>query len=400
MILRSKNEIISEVLSRSVSEVILRDHLEPLLRSGKKLRIKFGIDPTAPDLHLGHTVALRKLRLFQDLGHTIILIIGDFTAMIGDPSGRNQTRVPLGEKEVSLNMKRYLKQAGKIINVKKTEVRYNSAWYKKKNQLIYELTSRVSLQRSIERDDFEKRLAGKEEITILEVLYPLLQGYDSVVVSADIEIGGSDQKFNMLMGRRLQRSYGLGEQDIITLDLIPGTDGHRKMSKSYGNAIGLEESPNNIFGKIMSIPDSLIIPYARAFTSRSLEDVADDEKKIQSGHLHPKDAKMMLAKEIISLYHSAKKADEAEKFFVRVFQQKEVPSAIPEVIVKKDTTLLGFLRTFHASASNSEARRLISGGGVRVDDTILKDEKLIISKEFHGRVLRVGKRHFYKIRVQ
>lgn len=400
MILRSKNEIISEVLSRSVSEVIIREHCEPLLRSGKKLRIKFGIDPTAPDLHLGHTVALRKLRLFQDLGHTIILIIGDFTAMIGDPSGRNQTRVPLGEKEVSSNMKRYLKQAGKIINIKKTEVRYNSAWYKKKNQLIYELTSRVSLQRSIERDDFEKRLAGKEEITILEVLYPLLQGYDSVVVGADIEIGGSDQKFNMLMGRRLQRSYGISEQDIITLDLIPGTDGHRKMSKSYGNAIGLEESPNDIFGKIMSIPDSLIIPYVRAFTGRSLEDAADDEKKIQSEHLHPKDAKIVLAKEIISLYHSVKKADDAEIFFTRVFQKKEIPLDVPEVRVKKSMTLLEFLRAFHSSASNSEARRLISGGGVRVDDKVLKDEKMIMSEEFHGRILRVGKRHFYKIRVQ
>ena len=251
---------IEKILGRGVEEVIAKGHLEAALRSGKKLRVKFGIDPTAPDLHLGHAVPLRKLRQFQDLGHKAVLIIGDFTAMIGDPSGRVGARPPLTKERVKENMKRYLRQAGKIINVKNAEIHYNSKWLGKK-QTIIELSRAATVQQVLHREDFKKRIAEGGDVTLLEVLYPLLQGYDSVMVKADAEIGGTDQKFNLLMGRQIQRYFGMAEQDILMVPLLEGTDGVRKMSKSYDNYIGLDAVPSEMFGKIMSIPDQLIDKY-------------------------------------------------------------------------------------------------------------------------------------------
>ena len=250
-----------DLLTRGVVEVIEKDHLALRLAQGKKkLRVKFGIDPTAPDLHLGHTVPLRKLRQFQDAGHQAVLIIGDFTAQIGDPSGRDKTRPKLSEKEIKNNFKTYLGQAKKILDIKKTEIHYNSEWFKK-DKLILELMSQMSMERVMEREDFQKRIKAGQEVTMLEALYPIMQGYDSVAIKADLEIGGSDQKFNLLMGRRMQRKYNLPEQDVLTLPLLEGTDGVHKMSKSLGNYIGLAEKSEIMFGKIMSVPDNLVLKY-------------------------------------------------------------------------------------------------------------------------------------------
>ncbi len=395
-----KSALTEELLVRSVAEVIVVDHLREALSSGKRLRVKFGIDPTAPDIHLGHTVALRKLRAFQDAGHSIILIIGDFTAMIGDPSGRSETRKVLSASDVKANMKKYLAQAGRIINIKKTEVHYNSSWYKKGSlALLTDIFSRVTVQRVLERDDFQKRLRGNQEISMLEIMYPLLQGYDSVAVKSDIEIGGTDQKFNMLMGRRLQRSFDMPEQDVMTLELVEGLDGVKKMSKSYGNYIGISDNPADMFGKVMSIPDTLMMKYFRAFTDLSLEELKSIEASLSRHALHPRDAKLKLAREIVFAYHGAIKARKAEEAFIGTFQRRENPENVPNVEVPENMSVIDFLKTFHGSKSNSEARRLIAGGGVKIDLETVEDEKRRLSGDDHGKILKVGKRHFYRIAI-
>ena len=262
-----KEQKIRKILTHGVEEIIVKEHLEKALKSGKKLRVKLGIDPTAPDLHLGHTVPLIKLGQFQRAGHKIVLIIGDFTATIGDPSSRTEARKSLSERQVKSNMKKYIDYAGKIIDVKKTEIRHNSEWLKSGGvKLFLELAKGASIQQILKREDFRKRLALGNDVSVLESLYPLFQGYDSVAVKADVEIGGRDQKLNLLMGRRIQRSFGMPEQDIMTFPLIEGTDGVRKMSKSYGNYVALDEKPNEMFGKLMTIPDSLVKKYFEALT--------------------------------------------------------------------------------------------------------------------------------------
>lgn len=396
--IKRKDIVSRDLLTRAVDEVIVREHLERALASGRKLRVKFGIDPTAPDLHLGHTVPLRKLRAFQDAGHRAVLIIGDFTATVGDPSGRDEARKPMTEKEITHNMKEYLSQAGKVIDLKKTEVRYNSEWYRKAGVgFLYDLLSKVTVQRALERDDFQKRITEGRDLTILEMIYPLLQGYDSVAVAADVELGGTDQKFNLLTGRKIQRRFGTEEQDILTTALIEGTDGGRKMSKSLGNYIGLRDSADEMFGKIMSIPDNLIIKYFTALTDEPIADIAEMEQKIRSGRMNPRDAKTRLGEKIVAAYHGGGAALRARDRFIKIFFQKEQPEDMPEIkIEKRAWNAVDLLVRVGAAPSKGEARRLVVQGAVEIGGREVKDprEEIILDKK---QVLRVGKRRFLKV---
>lgn len=395
---KKKTRLSSELFTRGVEEVIVREHLEAAIRSGKKLRVKFGIDPTSPDLHLGHTVPLRKLRAFQDLGHKAVLIIGDFTAMVGDPSGRSESRSLLTEKDVRANMKHYLAQVDRVLDLKKAEIRHNSEWYKKRGvAFLYDLFSKVTVQRAIERDDFSKRLADQQDVSVLEVIYPLLQGYDSVAVKADVEIGGSDQKFNLLMGRRIQRRYGQKEQDILTTWLIEGTDGTRKMSKSFGNYIGLREAPGDIFGKVMAIPDDLIVKYYTALTDVPLAEVESIKQDMRSARLNPRDAKQALGERIVAMYHAPEAARKAREEFLRVFSRRELPSEVPTARARRGAwDIADLLAHVGLAPSKSEARRLIGQGAVEIDGRRLMDAKAEIKLD-GAILLRVGKRKFLKV---
>lgn len=379
-------DLIDRILNRGTEEIIDQKHLEETLRSGKKLRVKLGIDPTAPDIHLGHSVVLRKLKQFQELGHTVVLIIGDFTARIGDPSGRNEARKPLTAEEIEKNLKGYLEEAGKIINVKKSEIRRNSEWHAKGGlEHILSIAQSATIQQILRRDDFKKRLAEDSDISLLETLYPILQGYDSVAVKADVELGGTDQKFNLLMGRRVQRHFGMNEQDILTVPLIEGTDGVKKMSKSYGNYIGLSETPENMFGKTMAIPDALIKKYFTLLTDNDIPDITN-----------PYEAKMLLAETITGMYHSKKDAEKARENFIKKFSKKETPDDAPALKVgKKETTLLDLLLKSGVE-SKSEARRLITQHAIQLNETVKKDPDEIISVR-GGEILKVGKRKFFKL---
>ncbi len=389
----------SDILTRGVEEVIVREHLEAALRSGKKLRVKFGIDPTSPDLHLGHTVPLRKLRAFQDLGHKAVLIIGDFTAMVGDPSGRSEARRLLSEKDVRTNMQNYLVQIGKVIDVPNAEIRRNSEWYKKKGVgFLYDLFSKVTVQRAVERDDFQKRMAQGQDVSVLEVIYPLLQGYDSVAVGADVEIGGSDQKFNLLMGRRIQRRYNHPEQDILTAWLIEGTDGARKMSKSTGNYIGIREAPGEMFGKIMAIPDGLIIKYFTALTDVPADEIETMHRQMRSSKANPRDLKLALGEKIVAMYHSAAAARKARDGFIRVFSKHEMPDDMPVVKLEHagEWDPAALLVALGLAPSKSEARRLVAQKAVEIDGQLVPaDAKEVRVAE--GTVIRVGKRRFVKV---
>lgn len=383
---------LEQLLTRGVAEVIEKEHLEAALRqaqgSHKKLRVKFGIDPTAPDLHLGHAVPLRKLRQFQDAGHKAVLIIGDFTARIGDPSGRDKTRPQLSEKEIKKNFETYLDQAKKILDVRKIEVCYNSKWFDGNWKLFLELMGQISMERVMERDDFQERIKAGQEVTMLEALYPILQGYDSVAVRADVEIGGVDQKFNLLMGRRLQRKHNQPEQDIMMFPILEGTDGVRKMSKTYDNYIGLDEKPEMMFGKIMSVPDNLILKYTELLTDLPLEKISD-----------PRAAKLKLAKTLVGMYHGKTAAEKAEKEFIRVVSKKGIPEKIPTfTLTAKRLTLAELLVATKLVPSKSEAWRLIKQGGVKIDNEKQTDPNKIIKIEKEI-LLQVGKRKFLKIVV-
>ncbi len=384
-----------ELLTRGVVEVIEKDHLESRLAKGEKLRVKFGIDPTAPDLHLGHTVPLRKLRKFQDAGHQAVMIIGDFTARIGDPTGRSEERKPLTEKQVKANLKEYLKQAGKILNVKKLEVQYNSRWFLKEGVAsILELSRAGSIQQVLHRADFKKRLEEGHDITMLEMMYPLFQGYDSVKVRADLEIGGTDQKFNLLMGRRVQRHFGVSEQDILTLPLLEGVDGVKKMSKSSGNYIGIAEEPAMMYGKLMSIPDELTAKYTELLTDL---DVSEMESLVKN---NPRSAKMKLAKEIVRMYHDEKSAKAAEEEFVRVVSHKEMPREIEgykvSVSGEKSISLIDLLVATKMAESKGAAKRLIEQGGVKIDGERQMDQGKIVNLN-NPVILQVGPRKFVKV---
>jgi len=377
---------IEKILHRGVEEIIVKNHLEKALRSGKKLRVKLGIDPTAPDLHLGHTVVLRKLRQFQDAGHKAVLIIGDFTAQIGDPSARAEARKPLTPKEIKINLKSYLKQAGKVINVQKAEIRYNSEWHKKTDlQRVSELLSDFTVQQIIARDDFSKRLREHRPLWVHEILYPALQAYDSVMVRADVELGGTDQKFNLLAGRSLMEKRNLKPQDVLTVPLIEGLDGVRKMSKSFKNYIGLNENPNEMFAKIMAVPDKLIPKYFELLT---------DENPPRG--TSPYQAKITLSETIVAMYHSKKEATAAKNEFSRVFSKKELPAKIPSLKLQSKKTLLTELLIKSGVPSKSEARRLITQGAVELngEKKTNPQERLNLSR---GDVLKIGKHRFFRI---
>ena len=394
----TSKEKIDNLLTRAVSEAIVMGHLETVLKSGKRLRIKFGIDPTAPDIHLGHAVPLMKLRQFQDLGHQAVLIIGDFTARIGDPTGRIETRKPLSDAVIKKNLKNYLKQAEKIIDIKKAEIHYNSEWFgKMKAAEFHDLASRVTVQQILKRQDFRDRIKNDQDIMTNEMMYPLFQGSDSVKVKADIEIGGQDQTLNMLMGRRIQRSYGIPEQDILATWLIEGIDGIKKMSKSFGNYIGITEKPYTMYGKVMSIPDSLITKYFIALTSVPDQEIQKIDRDIKSGKTNPRDVKINLAHEIVKIYHGVKKAEEAAHEFHKIFIDKELPGKVPAVSLRAGSYLIiDLLVNTGLAASKSEARRLVEQGAVKIDGGVIKDIKAEL-KVLGSVVVQVGKRNFRKI---
>lgn len=394
---KADDQTIKRLLGRGIEEVIVREHLANDLKKGTALRIKLGADPTAPDLHLGHAVVLRKLRDFQELGHTVVFIIGDYTALIGDPSGKSKTRPQLDAKTIAQNAKTYFAQVGKILDLKKTEVHYNSEWFRKMSIAdLIRLAAQISTQRTLERDDFANRLKEGIEIAQHELLYPLMQAYDSVVIKASVEIGGTDQKFNMLSGRELQKKTGLDPQDVITCPLLIGTDGEKKMSKSLGNYIGLSDAPADMFGKVMSIPDKLIIHYFELATDLGEEEIAVLKKELESGE-NPRDIKARLASEIVGLYHGAKAAKVAEEAFERVFSKKEMPRVAPEVRVKKSSiNILDLLVGIKLVSSKGEARRVVEQGGVKVDGQVVPDINAQVEIKKGGILVQKGKKAFLR----
>lgn len=381
-----------EVLKRGVAEIIPEEDLARKLSTCKPLRIKWGADPSAPDLHLGHTVILNKLRQFQDLGHEVLFLIGDFTARIGDPSGRSETRKILSQQEVKKNAKTYQDQIFKILSRSKTKVVYNSRWLKKMNLVdIFKLSSQYTVARMLERKDFSQRFEEERDISVVEFLYPLLQGYDSVHLKADVEIGGTDQKFNLLMGRTLQQRYGQDPQVVVTLPLLEGTDGGKKMSKSLGNYIGITEPPGEIFGKIMSISDELMLRYYQLLADFDLEEI----KK-----MHPKEAKKKLAGLLVARFYGEKEARKAEEEFESIFKEGNIPQDIPLKMFKgHEITLVDLLVEGGMADSKSQARRLIKQGGVSIDGQIIKEEKSMVALKGE-KVVKAGKRKFLRIRAE
>lgn len=375
------------------TEVISPAELAAKVALGRPLRIKLGLDPTAPDLHLGHSVVLKKLRDFQRAGDTVIFLVGDFTAMIGDPTGRSETRKPLSREQIAQNAETYRSQAFQILDPGRTEVRFNSEWM---NDLgvrrLIEIAAKLSVARLLERDDFEKRLARQEPLFLHELLYPVIQGFDSVALEADLEIGGTDQKFNMLVGRELQRDFGQAPQVVITMPLLEGLDGERKMSKSLGNCVGLTEPPEEIYGKLMSVPDKLMARYYELLTSVS----ADELAAVKSGEMHPMEAKKRLARTIVGEYHGEDAAARAEQYFESKFQRREVPATAQVYRIAEDLWICELMKQLQFSSSNSEARRLVSQGAVRVDGRTITDVNFRFVPGEH-KVLEVGKRRVARI---
>lgn len=393
---------IQEVLTRGVEEVIDRENLEKKLLSGKKLRIKFGIDPTSPNIHIGRAVPLLKLRDFQDAGHKIVLIIGDFTGVVGDTSDKDSERPMLDERTVKENMKNYVAQAEKILDIRKCEVKYNSDWLKKLNyHEIGRQADNFSLNEFISRENISKRLDAGKRISLRELLYPLMQGYDSVAVKADVEIGGTDQRFNLLAGRQLQRYYKQEVQDIITNPLIEGLDG-RKMSSSWGNTVNLFDPANEMFGKIMSLKDEFIIKYFILTTRVSLQKVEEYKKEISLGK-NPRDIKAQLAFEIVKMYHGVKEAKKAQEEFDKVFKSRELPSDIQVFETnRKNYFVLDLLFDAKLASSKNVAKRLVEGGGVEIQIGEKKDRVADWKKEIglqDGMIIKVGSRKFVKIHL-
>ena len=394
-----------KALTHGIEECIpaaeLKQKLTESHKNKKPLNVKWGADPSAPDLHLGHTVALTKLRQFQDLGHTVIFLIGDFTGRIGDPTGKSETRKQLTPEQVQENAKTYQTQVFKILDRSKTVIRFNSEWLDKMSFAdVVRLSAKYTVARMLERDDFSKRFKEQTAISIHEFLYPLAQGYDSVALQSDIEIGGTDQKFNLLVGRELQRDYGQTPQVVMTLPLLEGTDGVQKMSKSLGNAIGVQDPPQEIFGKIMSISDPLMLKYYRLLTNRSVEQMKSLELDISSGKKHPKTAKVELATELITRFYDEKSAKHAAEDFERVFSQRSLPEnlEVQKVGSSQATTLISLLVAAGFAASNSEARRKIEEGAVRIDNNKQTDMNRPF-KSGEAFVLQLGKRQIKKISI-
>jgi tyrosyl-tRNA synthetase len=393
-----------EVIKRGTEQIIPEDELIAKLRrsieTGTPLRIKQGFDPTAPDIHLGHTVTINKLKQFQDLGHEVIFLIGDFTGMIGDPSGRIESRRQMTREEVLRNAETYKEQIFKILDPQRTRIEFNSRWCQPMTFAdVLELASKYTVARLLERDDFAERFHNNQPISVLEFLYPLVQGYDSVALRADVELGGTDQIFNLLVGREVQREYGQEPQVVITMPLLVGTDGVEKMSKSLGNYIGICEPPREIYGKTMSIADDLIVPYFRLLTEVSSQELADIENRMRSQEVNPRDLKMRLAREIVAQYYDAQSAAAAEEEFKRIFQRRGLPDEIPEYVVRPQEQPIWIVKLMVASgmaATNGQARRLIAQGGVRIEDHKITDEdlELRIDREI---LLKIGKKRFLKV---
>ena len=380
-------------LGRSAAEVISNDELAARLREGRPLRVKLGMDPTAPDLHLGHSVTLKKLRDFQRGGHTVIFLVGDFTAMIGDPTGRSETRKPLSRDQIVANAETYQRQVAKILDPALTEVRFNSEWMDKLDiRGLIEIAAKLSVARMLERDDFEKRLAAEEPLFLHELLYPLVQGYDSVALRADVELGGTDQKFNMLVARELQRAFGQAPQVVITMPLLEGLDGVRKMSKSYGNAVGLTDEPRDMFGKLMSIPDRMMPRYFELLTDVEPAELA----AMRSGEAHPMESKKRLATIIVAEYYGDDAAKDARDYFESKFQRREVPQDVPVFRIAAELWICELLKQLGFAASTNEARRLVGQGAVRVDRQTVTDINFHFVPGQH-RILEVGKRRVARI---
>ncbi|MBA3632337.1 MAG: tyrosine--tRNA ligase [Acidobacteria bacterium] len=383
-----------------IREEDLRAKLEKSNKTGKPLIVKYGADPTAPDIHLGHTVVIRKLKAFQELGHTAVFLIGDFTGMIGDPSGKSATRPMLAREEILANAETYKTQIFKLLDPEKTEIRFNSEWFDKFGAADFiKLASHTTVAQILERDDFEKRMREEKPIALHELLYPLVQGYDSVALEADVELGGTDQKFNLLVGRNLQREYDQEPQVVITTPLLEGTDGVQKMSKSVGNYIGINEEPNEMFGKIMSISDELMWKYYELLTDLSVDEINSLRFKCEAGATNPRDAKVELAKYIIKDFHSEKDAEAAEQNFVNQFSKGQIPDNIEEISLARQTYKLPeLLVQTNLASSKGEARRLIEQGGVKINGEKVSD----VQAEFElngekGFIIQVGKRKFLKI---
>ena len=387
-----------EVIKKDTVDFITEEEFLDKLNRKKQLKVKLGVDPSRPDLHLGHAVVLRKLRQFQKFGHIVYLIIGDFTARIGDPSGRSKTRPLLSEEEVRENSKTYVEQAFKILDPNKTVIKFNSEWLSTLTfEDIINLTSRYTVARMLERDDFNKRLAENEPISISEFLYPIAQAYDSIVIEADVETGGTDQLFNLLVGRKLQEEFGQEPQIVVTMPLIEGTDGNLKMSKSYNNYIAFNDTPDDIFGKIMSVPDHLIIKYMTYLTDIPRDKIKDYEDKMKNDKINPRDVKMVLAEEVVKMLYNEEEAQKAKDNFIAIFQKKDMPDDLPEIIVQENETILDIVAKTNVFDSNSEIKRAISQGAIRINDEKIDDFKYILDCE-DGAVLRVGKKNYFRLK--
>ncbi len=390
------------LIKRGSDEILVEEELKTRLASGKKLRVKLGFDPTAPDIHLGHTVILNKMRQFQDLGHEVIFLIGDFTGMIGDPTGKNVTRQPLTREEVEVNAATYREQVFKILDPDKTIIEFNSRWMNKMDAAgLVQLAAQSTVARMLERDDFGQRFRTQQPIAIHEFLYPLLQGYDSVALKADVELGGTDQKFNLLMGRELQKHYQQAPQVVLTMPLIEGTDGLKKMSKSLNNYIGIDESADQMFGKLMSISDPLMWRYFELLSFRPMEDIRTWQRATKEEGANPRDYKILLAEEIITRFHGASAAKAAHEHFIAQFQRGEMPDDMPEIELNVGSggiAIANLLKEAGLTTSTSNSLRMLKDGAVRIDGERVSDKALIL-KPGTQHVYQVGKRRFAKVTI-
>ena len=394
------NDVLAQI-KRGTEEVLIESELIEKLESGKRLRIKAGFDPTAPDLHLGHTVLINKLRVFQDLGHEVLFLIGDFTGMIGDPTGKSSTRPPLTRDQVIENARSYEQQIFKILDPEKTLVMFNSSWMNEMSSAdLIQLAARHTVARMLERDDFSKRYQGGQPIAIHEFLYPLIQGYDSVAMKADVELGGTDQKFNLLVGRELQKQYGQPQQTVITLPILEGLDGVQKMSKSLNNYIGISEAPDEMFGKIMSVSDELMWRYFELLSFRPLDEIEGFKKEMEHGR-NPRDIKFLLGEEIVARFHSSAEAIAARENFIARFQKGAMPDDIPEKTLNNDgqsLAIANLLKQAGLTQSTSDALRMIKQGAVKIDGERVENSKLeIAAGSCH--IYQVGKRRFARVSV-
>ncbi len=394
-----------EVIGRGSVDIInkeeLKKKLERAISSGKPLRVKAGFDPTAPDLHLGHTVLIQKMKHFQDLGHQVIFLIGDFTGLIGDPTGKSDTRPPLTPEQVQENAATYKEQIFKILDPEKTEVAFNSTWMNEMRSIdMIRLCAKYTVARMLEREDFKQRFQNQKSIAVHEFIYPLIQGYDSVALKADVELGGTDQTFNLLVGRHIQKEYGQEPQIVLTMPLLEGLDGVNKMSKSLGNYVGITEEPFQMFGKLMSISDQLMFRYYELLSSLSMKDITGLQEAVEQGSIHPKEVKARLAMELVTRFHGREAADKARARFEAQFARKEIPEDIPEYVLGGDVDrssvfLPRVLKEAGLVKSTSEARRLIKQGAVTIDGEKVSSDEVAVSGQ--GAVLKVGKRRFLRL---